>query len=77
MIVTVKCLKNNHIAIYFDVEKIEQDRFWDDDLETNIIGHRLYLPDNEIATFRDGFEIVMYCNDRDFAHGYERLHITV
>ena len=77
MIVTVKCLKNNQILTYFDVEKIEQGMFWDDDLDTNIIWHRLYLPENETATFRSGFEIVMYCNEWEFVHGYERLHITV
>lgn len=77
MIVTVKCLKNNHIAIYFDVEKIEQGMFWDDDLGTNIIGHRLYLPEHETATFRNGFLIEMYMTEWDYINGVRRLKIVV
>lgn len=77
MIVTVRCLKNGHFNVYKEVEKIEQGIFWDDDLETNIIGYRLYLPNDETATFRGGFDILMYCNEWEFVHGYERLKIRV
>lgn len=57
--VTVKCIANGYTHIYDDCVSITQGIFWDDDLETHIIGMRLTFKDGTTATFRDGFKIEM------------------
>lgn len=77
MIVKVTCLKNKYVVIYPDCMEIERGAFYDEDLDCFVIGHKLYLSNNETATFRNGFLIEMYANQWEYDNGIRRLKIKV
>lgn len=77
MVVKVTCLKNKHVVVYHDCERIEKGMFWDDDLECLIAAHKLFLANDETATFRNGFRIEMYCNEWEYENEFSRLNIVV